>query len=115
MLILGKLDEVALELSESSQQLIFYSLQWENVVCLPVISLLVGLLFIFRLVQSVRICLYIRCGKQLAEILAAGIGEKGHIIDKLCEAKEEYIGIESSFENARLEKESFNVYRLTHF
>lgn len=72
-----------------------------------------GPIIIFRLVQSIRSCLYVRREKQLAETLAAGIEEKCQITDKLCEAKEEYTGNESSLENARLEKESFNIPSLT--
>ena len=44
--------------------------------CPPAVSLLVGLLFIFRLVQSVRSQLYVRREKQLAETVAARIEEK---------------------------------------
>lgn len=49
----------------------------------------------------------------MAETLAVGIEEKCQITDKLCEAKEEYTGNESSLENGRLEKESFKIPRLT--
>ncbi|CAD7678095.1 unnamed protein product [Nyctereutes procyonoides] len=110
-LMLGMLSEVVVELLPSylSPLLIFHNLQWETVMCLPVISLLVGLLFIFRLVQSVRSHLYRRHERQLAKTLAAGIEKKCQLIDKLCVAKEEYVGIELSLENARLEKKSFNI------
>ncbi|CAK7309528.1 cTAGE family member 9 [Vulpes lagopus] len=110
-LMLGMLGEMVVELLPSylSSLLIFHNLQWETVMCLPVIGLLVGLLFIFRLIQSVRSHLYRRHERQLAKTLAAGIEEKCQLIDKLCVAKEEYVGIELSLENARLEKESFNI------
>lgn len=106
-LMLGMLGEVVVELLPSylSPLLIFHNLQ----MCLPVMGLLVGLLFIFRLVQSVRSHLYRRHERQLAKTLAARIEEKCQLIDKLCVAKEEYVRIEFSLENARLEKESFNI------
>ena len=105
--MLGMLGEVVVELLPSylSPLLIFHNLQ----MCLPVMGLLVGLLFIFRLVQSVRSHLYRRHERQLAKTLAARIEEKCQLIDKLCVAKEEYVRIEFSLENARLEKESFNI------
>lgn len=109
-LILGKLGEMTVKLLPSgpSPRLIFQNLQWETLLCLPVIGLLVGLLFIVRLVQSVRSHLYARREKQLAEALAAGIEEKCQLIDKLFVAEEEHAGIASSLENGRLEKESFD-------
>ena len=94
--------------SGQSSQFTFQSLQWETAVYLPVISLLVGLLFTFRLVQSVRSRLYVRHKKQLAETLAAQIDEKCQLIDKYCAAKNEYAEMETSLENARLETESIN-------
>ena len=110
--ILGKLGEMMLLPSDLSLTLLLHKLQWEIPVLLPVISLLVGLLFTFRLVQSVRSHLYGRREKRLAEALAAVIEEKCQLIDKLSDAKEEHVGVESSLENARREKDSFNVPRL---
>ena len=94
--------------SGQSSQFTFQSLQWETAVYLPVISLLVGLLFTFRLVQSVRNRLYVRHKKQLAETLAAQIDKKCQLTDKYCAAKNEYAEMETSLENARLETESIN-------
>ncbi|ELR61594.1 Putative protein cTAGE-6, partial [Bos mutus] len=85
----------------------------ETVVYLPVISLLVGLLFTFRLVQSVRNRLYVRHEKQLAETLAAQIDKKCQLTDKYRAAKNEYAEMETSLENARLESESINIPSLT--
>lgn len=75
---LAKLSEVVMLLLPNGQssQFTFQSLLWETVVHLPVTSLLVGLLFTFRLVQSVRSRLYVRHEKQLAETLAAQIDKK---------------------------------------
>ena len=113
--ILGKLSEVVMLLLPSGQssQFTFQSLQWETAVYLPVVSLLVGLLFTFRLVQSVRSRLYVKHKKQLAETLAAQIDEKCQLIDKYCAAKNEYAEMETSLENARLESESINIPSLT--
>ena len=82
-LILGKLDEMMAKLlpSDSSPRLMFHSLQWETPLCPPVIGFLVGLLFLFPLVRSVRSRSYAKREKQLAEALAAGIEEKCHLID----------------------------------
>ena len=108
--ILGKLSEVVMLLLPKGQssQFTFQSLLWETVVYLPVISLLVGLLFTFRLVQSVRSRLYVRHEKQLAETLAAQIDKKCQLTDKYRAAKNEYAEMETSLENARLESESIN-------
>ena len=113
--ILGKLSEVVMLLLPNGQssQFTFQSLLWETVVYLPVISLLVGLLFTFRLVQSVRSRLYVRHEKQLAETLAAQIDEKCQLTDKYRAAKNEYAEMETSLENARLETESINIPSLT--
>ena len=102
---LGKLSEVVMLLLPNGQssQFTFQSLLWETVVYLPVISLLVGLLFTFRLVQSVRSRLYVRHEKQLAETLAAQIDKKCQLTDKYRAAKNEYAEMETSLENARLE------------
>lgn len=51
--------------------------------CPLVMALLVGLLFIFRLVQSVRSQLYLRHERQLSETLATCIKEKCQLTDKL--------------------------------
>ena len=112
--ILGMLGEMMVKLLPSypSPTLLLHNLPWETLVRLPVIGLLVGLLFTFRLVQSVRSRLYGRREKRLAEAVAAGIEEKCQLIDKLFDAQEEHAGIESSLENARREKDSFNVPRL---
>ena len=77
-LILGKLSEMVMLLLPNGQssQFTFQSLQWETVVYLPVISLLVGLLFTFRLFQFVRSRLYVRHEKQLSQTLAPHIDEK---------------------------------------
>ncbi|KAF4026268.1 hypothetical protein G4228_018424 [Cervus hanglu yarkandensis] len=96
-----------------SSQFTFQSLQWETVVYLPIISLLVGLLFTFRLFQSVRSQLFVRHEKQLAETLATQIDEKCQLTDKYHAAKNEYAEMETSLENARLEGESINVLGLT--
>nr|CAI9693591.1 unnamed protein product [Rangifer tarandus platyrhynchus] len=113
--ILGKLSEMVMLLLPNGQssQFTFQSLQWETVVYLPVISLLVGLLFTFRLVQSVKSRLFVRHEKQLAETLAAQIDEKCQLTDKYHAAKNEYAEMETSLENARLESESINVLGLT--
>ncbi|XP_032707089.1 cTAGE family member 9-like [Lontra canadensis] len=110
-LILGKLDEMMAKLlpSDSSPRLMFHNLQWETLLCPPVIGFLVGLLFLFRLVQSVRSHSYEKREKQLAEALAAGIEEKCHLIDKVYLAEQEHAAIESSAEKAKLEKESFDI------
>lgn len=114
-LILGKLSEMVMLLLPNGQssQFTFQSLQWETVVYLPVISLLVGLLFTFRLFQSVRSQLFVRHEKQLAETLATQIDEKCQLTDKYHAAKNEYAEMETSLENARLEGESINVLSLT--
>ena len=72
-LILGEFSEVVVLLLPSRQrsQFTFQSLQCEKVVHLPVINLLVGLLFTFKFVQSVRMRLYVGHEIQLAETLAA--------------------------------------------
>ena len=113
-LILGKLSEMVMLLLPNGQssQFTFQSLQWETVVYLPVVSLLVGFLFTFRLVQSVRSRLNVRHEKQLAKTLAAQIDEKCKLIDKYCAAKNEYAEMETSLENAKLESESINVFSL---
>ncbi|XP_032706786.1 cTAGE family member 9-like [Lontra canadensis] len=110
-LILGKLDEMMAKLlpSDWSPRLMFHNLQWETLLCPPVIGFLMGLLFLFRLVQSVRSHSYEKREKQLAEALAAGIKEKCHLIDKVFVAEKEYAAIESSAEEAKLEKESFDI------
>lgn len=112
--ILGRLGEMMVKLlpSDPSPALLLHNLQWETLVRLPVIGLLVGLLFTFRLVRSVRSRRYGRREKQLAEAVAAGIEEKCQLIDKLFDAKEEHVGIESSLENARREKDSLDIPRL---
>ena len=114
-LILGKLSEMVMLLLPNGQssQFTFQSLQWETVVYLPVISLLVGLLFTFRLFQFVRSRLYVRHEKQLSQTLAAQIDEKCQLNDKYHAAKIEYAEMETSLENARLESESINVLGLT--
>lgn len=89
-----------------------HSLQWETVVCLPVISLSVGLLFIFRLFPSVRCCLYV-CEKQLAETLAAGIEENVKSLASFVRLKRSIQEMNHLLENARQEKESFNISSLT--
>jgi len=61
--------------------------------CPPVMGLWMGLLFMLRLIQSVRSRLYVRREKQLAKTLAAQIAEKCQLIDKLCAAKKEYAGL----------------------
>lgn len=97
-LILGKLgDTLVLLLPDSLSSR--FTLQWETAVCLPVFSSLAGLLFTFRLVQSVRSRLYVRREKQLAETLAAPIGKKCQLTDKLCAAKKECAGMETSLGN----------------
>ncbi|KAJ1065319.1 hypothetical protein K5549_014324 [Capra hircus] len=105
-LILGKLSEMVMLLLPNGQssQFTFQSLQWETVVYLPVVSLL--------LVQSVRSRLNVRHEKQLAKTLAAQIDEKCQLIDKYCAAKNEYAEMETSLENAKLESESINVFSL---
>lgn len=110
-LILGKLDEMMVKLLpiDSSPRLMFHNLQWETLLCPPVIGFLVGLLFLCRLVQSVRSHSYEKREKQLAEALAAGIEEKCHLIDKVFVAEKEHAAIESSVEKAKLEKESFDI------
>lgn len=90
-----------------------YSLQWEAVVCLPVISLSVGLLFIFRLFPSVRSCLYVQHEKQLAETLAAGIEENVKSLASFVRLKRSIQEMNHFLENARQEKESFNIPSLT--
>ena len=114
-LILGKLSEMVMLLLPNGQssQFTFQSLQWETVVYLPVISLLVGLLFTFRLFQFVRSRLYVRHEKQLSQTLAAQIDEKCQLYDKYHAAKIEYAEMETSLENARLESESISVLGLT--
>lgn len=114
-MILGKLGEVVVELLPDilSPRLTFHSLQWETVMCPPALSLLVGILFIFRLVQSVRSQLYVQREQRLAEAVAAGIEEKCQLVDKLGAAQKEYLGVQSSLEIARLEKESLNIASLT--
>lgn len=110
-LVLGKLDEMMAKLlpSDSSPRLMFHNLQWETLLCPPVIGFLVGLLFLCRLVQSVRSHHYGKREKQLAEALAAGIEEKCHLIDKVFAAEKERAALESSPEKAKLEKESFDI------
>lgn len=113
--ILGKLGEVVVALLPDglSPRLTFHSPQWETVMRPPVVGLLVGLLFLFRLVESVRSRRYVRREKRLAEAVAAAIEEKCQLIDKLSAAQEDYMGIDSSSENARLEREPLNIPGLT--
>ncbi|EFB24688.1 hypothetical protein PANDA_003954, partial [Ailuropoda melanoleuca] len=113
-LILGKLGKVVDEMlpNDLSPQLTFHNIQWEIVICPLVITLLVGLLFLFRLVQSVRRWLYLRHEKQLSGTLAAWIREKFQLADKLKATTKEYMEIKSFPENARLEKESLNITSL---
>ncbi|XP_045383303.1 cTAGE family member 4-like [Lemur catta] len=92
-----------------SPQLAFHSLQWETLVCPPLIGLLVGLIVLFRLVQSIRSHLYVRRDKQLGETLAAQIKKKCQLIDKLSASKKEYAETEASLENAQLANKSLNI------
>lgn len=69
---------------------------------------LVGLVVIIRFVLSVQGQPYIRCEVHLAKALAGQMEEKCQLI-KLNAAKEKCRGIESSFDNARYEKESLNI------
>ena len=54
-LLRGQLGDVVVERlpSDLGLHLTFHSLQWETEACLPAIGLAVGLLFMFRLIQSV--------------------------------------------------------------
>ncbi|CAD7680832.1 unnamed protein product [Nyctereutes procyonoides] len=112
-LILGKLGKVVEKMLPNylSPQLAFHNIQWEIVMCPLVITLLVGLLFLFRLVQSVRSWLYVRHEKQLSEMLVTWIRKKVQLVDKLRATKKD-TGVKPFSENTRLEKESLNITSL---
>lgn len=80
--------------------------------CLLAITLLVGLLFTLRLVQSVRSLLYLRRERQLSETLAAWINEKCQLSDKFRWLEKEAETELVSCESAKLEKESLNISQL---
>ena len=81
-LALWKVSEVVVKplLNDLSPQVTFCSIQREAGMCLLAITLLVGLLFTLRLVQSVRSRLYLRRERQLSETLAAWINEKCQLL-----------------------------------
>lgn len=115
-LILGQLSEVLVWLLSKgfSSWFTFQSLQWQTVVCLPIVfSFFVGLLFTLRLLRSVQSRLYIRLEKQLAKALAAQIEEKCRLIDKIYAAVKENAEMETSLKKASLERESLNIPGLT--
>lgn len=87
-------------------------LQWEILACPPVIGFLVGLVFVVRLVWSVRSRLYVRREALLAKALAAQIGEKCWLMDTLSAAEEKCAGIQSSLAGARQERESLHIRSL---
>lgn len=100
---LGKVVEEMLP-NDLGPQLTFHNIQWEIVICLLVIALLVGLFFLFRLVQLVRSWLCVRSEKQLSDTLTSWIREKFQLADKLRVTKKEHKGIKSFSENARGER-----------
>ena len=115
-LILGQLSEVLVWLLSKgfSSWFTFQSLQWQTVVCLPIVfSFFVGLLFTLRLLRSVQSRLYVRLEKQLAKALAAQIEEKCRLIDKIYAAEKENAEMETSLKKASLERESLNIPGLT--
>lgn len=115
-LILWKLGELVVKLlpSDLNPRLTFHSIQWKTGMCPLVMALPVGLLFIFRLVQSVRSQLYLRHERQLSETLAAWIKEKCQLTDKLRVTEKERAETESVLENVRLAKESLRISGLTN-
>lgn len=115
-LILGQLSEVLVWLLSKgfSSWFTFQSLQWQTVVCLPIVfSFFVGLLFTLRLLRSVQSRLYVRLEQQLAKALAAQIEEKCRLIDKIYAAEKENAEMETSLKKASLERESLNIPGLT--
>ena len=85
-LILGQLSEVLVWLLSKgfSSWFTFQSLQWQTVVCLPIVfSFFVGLLFTLRLLRSVQSRLYLRHEKQLVRTLGMQIEEIGQLIDNI--------------------------------
>lgn len=113
-LTLWKVSEVIVKtlLNYLSPRLTFCSVQRETGMCLLAITLLVGLLFTLRLVQSVRSLLYLRRERQLSETLAAWINEKCQLSDKFRVAEKECAETELVLESAKLEKESLNISQL---
>ena len=97
-LLLRQLGEGVVELlpGDLSLQLPLHSLPWGTEVCLPVMGLVMGLLFMLRLIQSVRSWLYVRREKQLLKTPAARIAEKCQLMDRLCAAKKELAMAEMS-------------------
>lgn len=89
--------------------LMVHVLLWETLACPPVIGFLVGLVYIIRLVWSVGYQLYVRWEAQLTKALATQMEKKRHLIDKYSTMREECTGIKSSLDDAKSEKESFNV------
>ncbi|EPY73647.1 hypothetical protein CB1_002658001 [Camelus ferus] len=110
-LILRELSAVLVSLLPDglSSHFMFQRLQWETVLSLPVLTSLIGVLFIYRFIRSVASHLCQRYEKQLAEKLAAQIKEKCHLIDQLYVAKQECARMETTLKNAGLEKEPVNV------
>lgn len=113
---LWKVSEVVVKtlLNDLSPRLTFSSIQRETGMCLLAITLLVGLLFTLRLVQSIRSRLYLKCERELSESLAAWINEKCQLFDQFRVAEKECAETELVLENARLEKETLNISQLTN-
>lgn len=113
--VLRKMGEEAVEVLPGglSVGLIVPVFWWETLARPPVIGCLVGLIFLLRLVWSVRSRLYGRREEQLAKALAALIEQKCQLIDKLSAAKEECAGMESSLDEARHVKESLKTLSLS--
>lgn len=100
--------------NDLSPRLTFCSFQRETGMCLLAITLLVGLLFTLRLIQSIRSRLYLRRERQLSETLAAWINEKCQLSDQFRVAEKDCAETELVLENARLEKETLNISQLTN-
>ena len=113
---LWKVSEVVVKmlLNDLSPRLTLSSIQRETGMCLLAITLLVGLLFTLRLVQSIRSRLYLKRERQLSETLAAWINEKCQLSDQFRVAEKECAETELVLENARLEKETLNISQLTN-
>ncbi|XP_053511830.1 cTAGE family member 2-like [Artibeus jamaicensis] len=106
--VLGKLGKMVVQLLPSGlvPLLMVHVLLWKTLVCPPV---LVGLVFIVRLLQSVWSRLYLRHEVQLAKAVATQVAKKCQLIEQVRSAREECSRLESALAEAGREKQSLNI------
>ncbi|KAM5235480.1 LOW QUALITY PROTEIN: melanoma inhibitory activity protein 2 [Ctenodactylus gundi] len=81
-----------------------YGLPWELVICAAVVGFFAVLLFLWRIVRSVRSRLYIGRERKLALELSGLIEEKCKLLEKISLVAKEYEGLESSLKDAGFEE-----------